>query len=178
MGTNIADGLIEPLHHRVVFGGLRRRRLVAILGEQPFGRRVRVMRQHRRIPGEERLTVLLRARNEIRQRRQGLTADVETLVAVASALGHAFGEATGLIGTHPPLTRLQADVALLAEEAGQDRRLLEELDHLGAPFEEGRALLFRRGGLACAFHAFDSRHTRVVTRDTVAMHVAASQHRS
>ena len=179
MRADLADGLVKPFHHRMVFRGVERRGLVAILREQAFRRRVRVMRHHRRIPGEERLTVLLRAADEIRERRQGLAADVEAFVAVAAPLGHAFGETAGLIRTHPPLARLQADVALLAEEAGQDRRFLEALDHLGATIEESGVLLFSGGGFGRAFGAGGDADgdERVVAGQAVTMDVPAGQHR-
>ena len=178
MGANLADSLVEPFHHRMVFGGLGGRRLIAILGEQPFGRRVRVVRHHGRIPGEERLPILLRAADEIRERRQGLAADVEPLITMAAALRHAFGETARLVRTHPPLTRLQAHVTLLTEEAGQDRRRLEELDHLGTPFEEGGALLFGGGGLGGSLGAGSGGDgdERVVAGQSVTMHVATGQH--
>ena len=180
MGADLADRLVEPFHHGVVFGGLDRRGLVAILGEETLRRRVRVVRHHRRIPGEERLPFLLRAADEVSERRQSLAADIEALVAVAAALGHAFGETAGLIRTHPPLAGLQAHVALLAEDAGQDRGFLEALHHLDPAFQERGVLLLRRGGLGGTLGAGGGadRHKRVVAGQSVTVDVAAGQHRS
>lgn len=84
------------------------------------------------------------------------------------SLRHAFGEPARRVVAHPPLTRLQAHVALLAQKARQMRGLLEEFDHLSPALKERRALLSRRWG-------HGGGHKRVVARDAVAVHVPASQ---
>ena len=113
VGTDVANGLVEPFHHRQITGRLDCRCLTAVLREDAFGRRVRIMRHHRRIPGEERLTVLLGAGNELRQRSERLAPDVETFVTMATTLGHALGEAAVRVVAHPPFPSLQADVTTL-----------------------------------------------------------------
>ena len=168
MRANLPDGFIKPFDHRMVAGRLWRGRPIAILSEQTFRRRVRVMRQHRRIPSEERLTVFFRTGDELREWSQSLAADIEANVAMPPSLRHALGEPARGVVAHPPLTRLQAHVALLTQQAWEMRGLLEEFDHLGAALEERRALLSRRWG-------HGGGHKRVVAGDAMAMDVPAGQ---
>ena len=57
--------------------------LSLIFGQQPLGRIVRLMRQHRGVPEEERLALV--GREEVVDRLQALPADFQPFVAVAAA---------------------------------------------------------------------------------------------
>ena len=105
-----AAGPVEPFDAGPVAGDRFTRRELEIFLQQVLRRRVRRVRQHRRIPDQERLVAGLL--DESIDRFQALRGRFPALVAVATAfalaLRHGVGEAGGLDRiAFPPFARLQ-----------------------------------------------------------------------
>jgi hypothetical protein len=135
----LAARLVEPLAHRPVPGHVQRGGFIAVLGQQAFGRIVRLVREHGRIPDEE--GPVAGPVDEIEHRLHPRSADLQALVAVPAtaggiAVGHPLGEATPAEVTFPPLARLKAHVTLLAQQSRQRGGRLDPRD-LPAPLGQG-----------------------------------------
>ena len=131
----LAARLVEPLAHRPVLRDFQRRRLRPVLLEQPLGRVVRLVRQHRRVPEKERLAALGGMVDEVEDRLHGLAADLEAVVAVPAAacwiaVAHAVGEPAVPVVASPPFAGLKTDVPPGRKQARQRGHAVEVADQL------------------------------------------------
>ena len=129
----VADGLVEPLDVAPVAGHVPAVGLRCVVLDERLGRVVRIVRQHRRVPHEERRLPRAAVLDEVVHRLHRLAADGQALVAVPLALGHARVEPAAAKVSLPPLSGLERAVAVLAKEPRQRRPGLEHAVHPLAP---------------------------------------------
>ena len=137
MIEQIADRAVEPLDVAPVPGHVHAICLRGIVLDELRHGIVRVVRQHRRIPHEERFAGGSRAADEVIDRLHRVSANGEPLVAVPCALRHALRESTARKIPLPPFSGLQTLVAARTEQSRQRRPLLEVPGHALASRCEG-----------------------------------------
>ena len=122
----LAASVVEPLDHAPVVCDGQRRSSPAVPGQKPLRGRVRVVRHHGGVPDHPRSVLLFGEGHEVFDGLHRDPAYLQPSVSMPVASGHSVGEAASRIVVLPPLTTLEAQVPLVAEESGQGRSLFEE----------------------------------------------------
>ena len=130
MVEQFTDRAVEPLDAAPVAGHVDTVGLRSIVLDELRRGIVRVVRQHGRIPDEERLARCTRAADEVVDRLHRVAADIEALVTVPFALRHPLRETAPRKIPLPPFSSLQTPVAMRREDARERRPLLEVPGHL------------------------------------------------
>ena len=166
----LAASVVEPLDHAPVVCDRQRRRCPAVPGQKPLRGRVRVVRHHGRVPDHPRSVLLFGEGHEVFDGLHRDPAYLQPSVSMPVASGHSVGEAASRIVVLPPLTTLEAQVPLVAEESGQGGGLLKERRQSLAPGPVGVAAVEVRRRLA-------GRSGRIVADDAMLVRVSAGDER-